>query len=74
MVDAAVRLAVNAHSCVNASAQFAGVPDRGEPDRGTVDYRQVFTALAEAGWDRPLGAEYRPSGRTEDSLGWMQLL
>ena len=51
--------------------QFASVPDRGAPDHGEVDYRQVFDALAQAGWDRPLGAEYRPNGATEESLGWM---
>ena len=54
--------------------QFAGLPDRGEPDRGTLDYREVFAAIADADWDRPLGAEYRPAGRTEDSLGWMTAL
>lgn len=54
--------------------QFAGVPERGEPDRGSLDHREVFAALAEAGWTRPLGAEYRPSGPTEASLGWMQTL
>lgn len=54
--------------------QFAGVPDRGEPDRGTVDYRGVFAAIAAAGWTAPLGAEYRPSGHTQDSLGWMEVL
>lgn len=54
--------------------QFAGVPDRGEPDRGDVDYRAVFSAIAAAGWTQPLGAEYRPSGRTGDALEWMHTL
>ena len=54
--------------------QFAGLPDRGEPDRGTLDYGEVFAAIADANWDRPLGAEYRPAGRTEASLGWMSAL
>lgn len=52
--------------------QFAGVPDRGEPDRGEVAYDRLLPAIAEAGFDGPFGAEYRPSGRTDDSLGWMQ--
>ena len=52
--------------------QFAAVPDRGVPDHGDVDYRDVFAELDTLGWDRPLGAEYRPSGATEDSLGWMK--
>lgn len=51
--------------------QFASVPDRGAPDRGTLDYADVFAAIAALGWSRPLGAEYRPNGRTEASLDWM---
>jgi hydroxypyruvate isomerase len=51
--------------------QFAAVPDRGPPDRGDLDYRKVFEMLRHAGWTRPLGAEYRPPGPTDDSLGWM---
>ena len=51
--------------------QFASSPDRGRPDQGELDYRHVFSLIKELGYDRPLGAEYRPEGRTEDSLGWM---
>ncbi len=54
--------------------QFASVPDRGRPDRGDIDYRAVFATIAQSGWTRPLGAEYRPAGATQDSLGWMQTL
>ena len=54
--------------------QFAAVPDRGAPDHGEIDYRMVFDALKDLGWDRPLGAEYRPRGATEASLGWMKTL
>jgi len=54
--------------------QFAGVPDRAEPDHGDLDYRPVFALLDELGWDRPLGAEYRPSADVESGLGWMQTL
>ena len=51
--------------------QFAGVPDRSTPDRGTLDYAAVFAAIDALGWTRPLGAEYRPEGPTGASLGWM---
>ncbi|WP_213686061.1 TIM barrel protein [Roseicyclus sp.] len=51
--------------------QFAAVPDRGPPDHGDLDYRAVFAEIAAHAWDKPLGAEYRPTGKTEDSLGWM---
>ena len=51
--------------------QFAGVPDRGEPDRGEIAFDRLLPAFAEAGFAGPFGAEYRPAGRTGDSLGWM---
>jgi len=54
--------------------QFAGVPDRGSPQTGTLDYREVFDEIASLGYDAPLGAEYKPGGPTEDSLGWMDSL
>jgi len=52
--------------------QFAGVPDRGAPDQGTLDYSQVFALIKELGYDDPLGAEYRPSSTTLASLGWLK--
>lgn len=52
--------------------QFASVPDRGPPDRGELHYATIFAALDALGWTRPLGAEYRPDGATEASLGWMR--
>ena len=54
--------------------QFAGVPDRGPPDEGEVDYADIFSLLDELGYRAPLGAEYRPNGPTEASMGWMAKL
>lgn len=54
--------------------QIAAVPDRGPPDHGELDYRHLMGVLADIGWDRPVGAEYRPPGPTGQSLGWMALL
>lgn len=52
--------------------QFAGVPDRGRPDRGEIAYERLLPALSEAGWAGPFGAEYRPgAGGTDAELGWM---
>lgn len=62
---------LKAHTSVTGHIQFAGLPDRGRPDRGTLDYRQVFAALDDTGWTAPLGAEYRPDGATEQSLDWL---
>jgi hydroxypyruvate isomerase len=54
--------------------QFAAVPDRGAPDHGEVDYVAVFAEIAALGWNKPLGAEYKPGGPTEATLGWMETL
>lgn len=51
--------------------QFAGVPDRSEPDQGEVDFRWLLSAMADDGWDRPFGAEYRPRADTAAGLGWL---
>ena len=51
--------------------QFASVPDRGPPDHGALHYPSVFDRLAALGWERPLGAEYRPDGPTEATLAWL---
>jgi hydroxypyruvate isomerase len=50
--------------------QIAAVPSRAEPDEGEVDYRHIFATLANLGWDKPLGCEYRPRARTDEGLGW----
>ena len=54
--------------------QVASVPDRAEPDSGELCYRHVLKVLAEMGYDKPIGAEYRPTTTVEAGLGWMNLL
>lgn len=51
--------------------QFASVPDRAAPDQGTLDYQSVFAEIDALGWAHPLGAEYKPGGATEATLGWL---
>lgn len=51
--------------------QFASIPDRGAPDHGALNFEEVFAAVDASGWASPIGAEYRPVGKTEASLGWM---
>ena len=53
--------------------QFAGVPDRGRPDRGAVNFHDILSLAAELGWQEPVGAEYKPVGPTERTLDWMAL-
>lgn len=51
--------------------QFASVPDRGAPDHGEINYDHIFGVIRDLGYDAPLGAEYKPGGRTEETLGWL---
>jgi len=62
--------------------QIAGVPDRHEPDVGTLDWRVALAAIdeitASTGWDGWVGCEYRPRlglapGGTSAGLGWMRV-
>jgi len=54
--------------------QFAGVPSRGAPDQGEINYVHVFEHIASIGYARPLGAEYKPGAATETTLRWMATL
>lgn len=51
--------------------QFADNPGRREPGTGEIDFPSVFAAIDRLGYDGWVAAEYDPSGRTEDTLGWM---
>lgn len=52
--------------------QFARVPDRGPPEGGELNYGHVFDVIAQLGWDAPLGAEYKSTLPTDETLGWMK--
>jgi hydroxypyruvate isomerase len=51
--------------------QFANVPGRHEPGSGTIDFDRVFGTLDVIGYSGYAAAEYRPSGPTEETLGWL---
>ena len=51
--------------------QFASVPDRGTPDHGELNYAFVFEHIKTLGWDMPLGAEYKTTQATSETLSWM---
>jgi hydroxypyruvate isomerase len=50
--------------------QFADVPGRGEPGSGGLDWKRLFPAVDRAGYIGFSAAEYNPTRRTEDTLGW----
>jgi hydroxypyruvate isomerase len=51
--------------------QIAAVPDRGEPDRGEVDYRWLMQELDRMGYSGFVGAEYKPRSGTLQGLSWL---
>lgn len=52
--------------------QFADSPGRGQPGTGTIDFEQLFGLIATLPYPGWLGAEYKPVGKTSDSLSWMK--
>ena len=52
--------------------QVAGVPDRGEPDRGEVNFPYLFKLVDKLGYEGWIGCEYKPVGKTEDGLAWVE--
>ncbi len=54
--------------------QAASVPDRGAPDHGELDHAHIWAVLKRLGWQAPVGAEYKPGGDTEATLGWLSAL
>ncbi len=54
--------------------QIAGVPDRGEPDAGEVNYAYLFELIDALGYGGHVGCEYRPRGNTREGLGWLRRL
>jgi len=52
--------------------QDVDVPGRVEPGSGTLDWEAQFAAVACSGYAGFVAAEYTPSRRTEETLGWMR--
>ncbi|NML13527.1 2-oxo-tetronate isomerase [Azohydromonas caseinilytica] len=52
--------------------QFAGVPDRHEPDSGELNYPYLFALIDELGYEGVVSAEYRPQAGTSQGLGWLR--
>jgi hydroxypyruvate isomerase len=51
--------------------QIADVPGRNEPGTGSLDLDRLLGELAAAGYDGWVGLEYKPSGASADSFGWL---
>ena len=53
--------------------QFADSPGRHEPGTGQIDFDNLFSEIDDCGYKGWLGAEYRPTRLTRDSLDWFDL-
>ncbi len=61
-----------AHGARARHVQVGGLPGRGEPLGGAVDYPAFFAKLDDEGYEGWVSGEYTPTGRTEDGLGWIR--
>jgi hydroxypyruvate isomerase len=52
--------------------QLADNPGRHEPGTGEINYDYLLKLTAELGYEGWIGCEYEPSGKSEESLGWMK--
>lgn len=68
--DVLGRLRRHAHHL--GHVQIASVPDRREPDLGTIDLSSIFDLLDDVGYEGWVGAEYHPTSTVEAGLGWFQ--
>ncbi len=57
-----------------AHLQIANTPGRHEPDKGVLDYSEVFRRLQLIGYQGWIGCEYKPSNNTMSSLRWLNTL
>jgi hydroxypyruvate isomerase len=51
--------------------QLADNPGRHEPGTGEINFPFLLRHLDRIGYEGWVGCEYKPSGRTEDSFGWL---
>jgi hydroxypyruvate isomerase len=52
--------------------QFADVPGRGEPGTGKLNFERIFQTIENSDYNGWVGAEYKPTKYTEDTLRWKQ--
>jgi hydroxypyruvate isomerase len=62
--------ALTRFSSIIGHIQIGDVPGRHEPGSGEIPYPRLFQHLDRLGYAGWVGAEYRPSRRTEETLAW----
>ena len=61
---------IEQHSQKIGHIQFADVPGRGQPESGTMNFEQLFISIEQSNYEGWVGAEYKPTGSTQESLEW----
>lgn len=59
------------HAARIGHVQIADAPGRNEPGTGELDLPGYLAKLADAGYAGRVGLEYKPSGASADSFGWL---
>lgn len=72
MMGEPVLASLQQHLAQIGHIQFADYPNRHQPNTGTLDFKLLFTSIAESDYHGWTGAEYRPLGSTQASLAWLQ--
>ncbi len=62
---------IETHLARIAHVQIADNPGRHEPGTGEIHYPFLFAHLDRLGYRGWVSAEYKPAGRTEEGLGWL---
>ena len=62
---------IETHLARIAHVQIADNPVRHEPGSGEIHYPFLFAHLDRLGYRGWVSAEYKPAGRTEEGLGWL---
>ncbi len=66
-----VALTIRQHVHEIGHIQIADNPGRHEPGTGAIDWREVFTAIEDSGYNGFVGLEYVPNTNADDSFNWM---
>jgi len=61
---------ISRHADKIGHIQFADSPGRGQPGTGQIDFDELFLSIEQSAYTGWVGAEYKPVGTTDDSLGW----
>lgn len=62
---------IDEHAGQAGHIQIADIPGRGQPGTGKLDFADLFARIARTGYQGWIGLEYKPTGTSADSFGWV---